>query len=81
MEWLRQKILLWLLQPNSTEVYEDLTGVKYHRIYYATDHPMDIKVSWNAYDRKHQDPKGCVTIGWVLIRGGSRRVLRVEGVS
>lgn len=80
MEWLRQKIFLWLLQPNTNETIEDLTGVKYRRIYHPIDNRMDIRVSWNSYDRKHQDPKGCVTIGWILIRGGSKRVLRVEGV-
>ena len=58
------------------EELEDLEGVTYRRIYFVENKHMDIRISWNAYERKHPDPLNCITIGWVLINpdGSIRRI-------
>lgn len=55
---------------------ENLDGVTYRRIYFANDKPMDIRISWNKFVRKHKDPPNCTTVGWLLLNanGVARRV-------
>jgi hypothetical protein len=57
---------------------EDLSDVKYRRIYHETKYPNAVTISGKTFDRKHMDPKNCTTVGWVLFRDG--KILRVEGV-